>query len=186
MESFDAIGFHGIEYAAKWKAKDYDKIKYIFSEIRNKKLSPTYLINNFDELKPKQLVICDNKIVNEGLEVIANDINGSGGTTFNWYAAGTATTAVTANDTALGTEIARLGMDTDGYNEVKGATLHFGIVLPTTTPTATISETGIFSDDDPSIDTMLLRTVFPSGDYISHVINYDFVSLSHVVYLTSV
>jgi len=126
------------------------------------------------------------KVTNQGLEVIAPRIIGTSDNagSFLYMACGTGTTTASASDLALATEIKRVNMRTEGGSAVANkATLYFNGFFPKATTTGEISEAGIFDSADTANDNILLRTVLPDDDKISHIQNQDAPNISIIVYL---
>lgn len=101
-----------------------------------------------------------NLVVNSGLAHIAGRLMGSP-TAMSHIAVGTNTTAVSATDTALGAESARVALDstTNVTTNVTNDTVQYIATFAPGTGTAALTEAGIFND--ASIGVMLARTVFP-------------------------
>lgn len=104
--------------------------------------------------------IKENLVVNTGLAHIAGRLYDSP-TAMSHIAVGTGTTAAAAADSALGTEVARVGLDsaTNVTTNVTNDTIQYIATFAPGTGTAALTEAGIFND--PTTGTMLARTVFP-------------------------
>lgn len=127
---------------------------------------------------------CD-RVVFSGLERIADLVTGQQSLFFNYYAVGTGPSPVLPADTVLDFEQARVSIVETGFAESKGSSMVFAGSFPTTLPSMSVTETGIFDrKEDPS--TMFLRTVYTGANVVSHVFNQTFVAASHFVYQLSV
>lgn len=110
-----------------------------------------------------------NTIVNVGLERMAKLLNGQDTTYFRAIAIGTDNTAVTATDTALGTEFDRALATLSYVSNYKAKftkTFTFGSGVSTT-----IYEAGIFDSDVASGSVMLNRVVVSPGKDVSSTID---------------
>ena len=146
----------------------------------------------FDDLtkryfEPIDVGISGNKLVNEGLELIAESIITGQGKNFDNYAVGRGTTSVNIRDTQLADEIIRLDIkDNGGFALNRGTTLFYSLFFPESVISATVTETAINDRLDKTIDNMLLRTLFPSNEYQIHVKGLDSIYAGHIIYLGTV
>lgn len=192
-------------YGASWSLSDEENIRKDFLRIQNGTLDPHVFINRLDRFhndqtvwldktrkyfEPLKVGIRDDKVVNEGLTRFAEYASGISIKIFDVYAIGTGITTVTAKDFVLAAEVIRLPIiDNGGYIQNRGSTNFWGLMFPRTVETIknpNISESAIFDDTDATVDQMLLRTVFPVGEEIEHVVNEDAFSFNHVIYNSSV
>jgi hypothetical protein len=127
---------------------------------------------------------CD-RVVFSGLERIADLVTGKSDLTFNYYAIGTGSSPVLPSDTALDFEESRVAINETGFAESKGSSMVFSAYFPTTLPSMSVAESGIF-DRFTSPSTMLLRTTYTGTNIVSHIFNQKFVAVSHFVYQLSV
>jgi hypothetical protein len=139
------------------------------------------------EIKPLQLVRNFDRIVNEGLEMVAECLSGGKGTQFNWHAIGDgdADSALPSDD-QLVHQISRIDMTASslgGSLSREGSTLYFVGVHPETIGSTIITETGVF-DEKQSPDTMLDHSVFANG--INHDQFEDSAGSTTVVYMCGV
>lgn len=125
------------------------------------------------------------RVVFSGLERIADLATGKSDLTFNFYAIGTGPSPVLPSDTTLDFEEHRVSIAETGFAESKGSSMVFAAYYPTTIPSMSVTESGIF-DRYTSPSTMLLRTVYIGANIISHIFNQTFVATSHFVYQLSV
>jgi hypothetical protein len=127
---------------------------------------------------------CD-RVVFSGLERIADLTTGKSDLTFNYYAIGTGPSPVLPSDTVLDFEEHRVSINETGFAESKGSSMVFAAYFPSTIPSMSVTESGIF-DRFNSPSTMLLRTLYTGSNIISHIFNQTFVAASHFVYQLSV
>lgn len=146
----------------------------------------------FDDLtkryfEPIDVGIWGNKLVNEGLERIAESIVTGQGKNFDNYAIGEGLTSVNIRDTQLADEITRLDiLSNGGIATNRGTTIFYSLFFPKTVRSATVTETAINDRLDQNIDNMLLRTLFPTSEQQVHVKNLDSIYVGHIIYLGSV
>lgn len=102
-----------------------------------------------------------NLVVDSGLAYIASRIKDSTATTMSHMAVGSNTTAAANTDTALGTELGRVALDSTTLVTTTAANdaVQYIATFNPGTGTGAITEAGIFND--ATIGTMLCRTVFP-------------------------
>lgn len=105
----------------------------------------------------------DNLVVTAGKEWVASRMQGVVDDAMSHMAIGTGTTAAAIGDTTLGTESARVALNTAGGTVSANTITYeatFGADVPPLTAPATvaITEAGIFND--ASAGTMVARTVF--------------------------
>ena len=123
------------------------------------------------------------KIVNEGMEDVADAIIGRQTLNYKYMVIGTSNTAATVNDKSLYGEIGRINMATEGGSaERKGSTVYFNSFFPKTVVTGDIYEIGIVNTSDPASDKMFLRSVLPTADKITHINGADAPNVSVAVY----
>ena len=127
---------------------------------------------------------CD-RVVFSGLERLADLATGKSSATFNYYSIGTGSSPVLPSDTALDFEEARVSINETGFAESKGSSMVFAAYFPTTLPSMSVSESGIF-DRYNAPSTMFLRTTYTGSNIISHIFNQTFVCASHFVYQLSI
>lgn len=141
------------------------------------------------EIKPKQLIRTFDKIVNEGLNMIAGCITGQDSSTFHFHAIGEGEDLAEAfsGDTQLSDEIHRIDVrntNEGGSMTRDGSTIYFVGNHPPELGTATITETGIFDTSSPATDKMLDHSVFDPG--ISHDQHEDSAGSTTVVYMCGI
>ena len=135
--------------------------------------------------EPLELGMKDDRVVFSGLERLAQLATGRSNNVFNDYGIGTGTTPVLPGDTELEFQEARVRIDETGFAESKGSSIVFAAIFPSTVPTISVSESGIFDNPQPP-ETMFLRTVYEGANVVEHTFNQTFVAVSHFVYLLSV
>jgi hypothetical protein len=135
--------------------------------------------------EPYEIGYKGDRVVFSGLEAIADLVTGKRNSTFNYYAIGTGSSPVLPSDIALDFEEHRVSIDETGFAESKGSSMVFAAYFPTTIPSMSVTESGIFDrPNNPS--TMLLRTTYSGTNIIPHIFNQTFVAVSHFVYQLSV
>ena len=97
---------------------------------------------------------CD-RVVFSGLERIADLTTGKSSATFTYYAIGSGPAPVLPSDVILDFEEHRVNIDDVGFAESKGSSMVFSAYFPSTIPSISVTESGIFDRlGNPS--TMLL------------------------------
>lgn len=101
-----------------------------------------------------------NLVVNSGLAYISSRIYGAAQAVMSHMAVGTGSLAAAAADTALGSQIARVALDSSTIvtTTVTNDSVQYVATFAPGTGTGAITEAGIFND--ASVGTMLCRTVF--------------------------
>jgi hypothetical protein len=101
-----------------------------------------------------------NLVVNSGLAYIISRMSGTAQTVMSHMAVGTGSLAAAAADTALGSQIARVALDSSTIvtTTVTNDSVQYVATFAAGTGTGAITEAGIFND--ASVGTMLCRTVF--------------------------
>jgi len=101
-----------------------------------------------------------NLVVNAGLAYIISRMYGTAQTVMSHMAVGTGSLAAAAADTALGSQIARVALDSSTIvtTTVTNDSVQYVATFAAGTGTGAITEAGIFND--ASVGTMLCRTVF--------------------------
>jgi hypothetical protein len=128
-----------------------------------------------DSIKAKgtlQLVLTDadgnikqqdehNLVVSTGLAYIASRMRDATATAMSHMAVGSGTTAAAAANTALGSQLARVALDSTTVvtTSVTGDSVQYVATFAAGTGTGAVTEAGIFNA--ASAGTMLCRTVFP-------------------------
>jgi hypothetical protein len=135
--------------------------------------------------EPLEIASKFDRVVFSGLERIADLATGKSDLTFNYYSIGTGSSPVLPSDIALDFEESRVPISETGFAESKGSSMVFSAYFPTTLPSMSVTESGIF-DRFTSPSTMLLRTIYTGTNVVSHVFNQKFVAVSHFVYQLSV
>lgn len=206
-----SLHFLGAETLAVWDVADYDKVVHSFKQIReaitrNDLQRQLTLLEEFDSrldrvyndqtangYEPLEVAKTKNRVVNDGLVRIAELVTGTVGLNsgfqtstgyFSHFACGSGTNPVSASDYQLQAEIARVGISDSGYMTAAGQIMRFGGFFAPSTVSCTVNEAAVF--DDPNSGIMLFRTVFPSGQGLTHTVNVDFFSCAHAVYAYSV
>ncbi len=141
------------------------------------------------EIKPVQLVRNFDKIVNEGLEMIAKTFLGGVGSVFKYHAIGEGEDLadVTPGDTQLADEISRIDVTqaADGGSLTReGSTVYIVGNHPASLQSATITETGVFDNASATADKMLDHSVFDPG--IDHDQFEDSAGSTTVIYMCGV
>lgn len=99
-----------------------------------------------------------NLVVNVGKSFIASRMAGNASAVMGWMAVGTNSTAPSATDTTLNTELARVATTVSGGTP-SGNTVQYVGVYPAGVATGALTEAGIFNAS--SAGTMLSRTTYP-------------------------
>ena len=101
-----------------------------------------------------------NLVVNAGLAYIISRMYGTAQTVMSHMAVGTGSLAAAAADTALGSQIARVALDSSTIvtTTVTNDSVQYVATFAAGTGTGAITEAGIFND--ASVGNMLCRTVF--------------------------
>lgn len=187
-------GYKGIGYLATWDLKDYEYVRKLFQTIRNTRSGE--LATNFNDrlervwndhfignwFEPIEVVRGGNRIVNDGLVRVAEMITGQSSALWTHLAVGNGSSPVSMSDSFLQSEIERVALGTDGFQQPAGSVLRYGGFFSPSVNSSLISEAGVF--DDPTEGIMMFRTVYASP--INHVVNVDFFSVSHSIYQVSV
>jgi hypothetical protein len=189
------IGFEDIGFAVLWDARDEKQTDRILHKIRTGELPADTLENKLYRYYNDQTVdiepieMTDPKgdlTVNSGLIRIAQLVTGKSNATFNSYASGTGIAAERASDVRLSSENWRVSMISSGYVESVGTVMKFAGKFPTTTPSATITEGGVFDTGAANSGTMLFRTLYPSSAIFSHQQGKTYYSLLQSINQVSV
>ena len=195
IEFREALIRRDIAYGAVFDPNDVPRLKIIHKLIQLGQVHPMAYLGQLDRvyndqtsvLEPLEVTITGNKIVNEGLEALAACMVGERSQMFGMYAIGTGTTDVSIRDDALDDELSRVDIiDEGGFVINRGTTCFFSVFFPKTIPNAVVSETAILDSMDTADDTMLLRTKFPTNEYLTHTKNLDNISVAHVIFSGSV
>lgn len=144
----------------------------------------TSLQRDWKLTEPLEIAYKDDRVVLTGLSRFAELITKKSERSFTHYAVGLDDSIVLPSDTKLYNQIARVPLDESGFGEPKGGSIAYAAVFPTTVPTVTIKESGIF--DRQSGGTMLLRTVYTGSNVVNQIFNQTFVVTSHFIYQISV
>ena len=117
-------------------------------------------------IKPIKIVRKFDRIVNEGLELVAKMLLGESGTLFKYHAIGEGDAEeALPSDTAMVDQISRIDVTkaSDGGSLSRdGSTIYIVGMHPASLGSASITETGVFNHSDPTKDLMLDHTVFPT------------------------
>jgi hypothetical protein len=102
-----------------------------------------------------------NLVVNAGLAYIASRMVGTASGVMSHMAVGAGTTAAAAADTALGSSLGRVALDSTAIvtTSATNDSVQYVATFPAGTGTGAVTEAGVFNDS--SAGTMLCRTVFP-------------------------
>ncbi len=137
------------------------------------------------QIKPIQIVRQFDKIVNEGLEMIAQCLAGGGGAIFKYHALGEGEIEEPfAGDTVLADEINRVDVTQNVLGcslSRDGSTLYIVGNHPITLEDADITETGVFDSMNKSQDNMLDHSVFPTA--VNHDQGEDVQGSTTIVYM---
>ncbi len=141
------------------------------------------------EIKPVQLVRNIDKIVNEGLEMIAKTFLGGVGSVFKYHAIGEGEDLVdvTPGDTSLVDQISRIDVTQaaeGGSLTREGSTVYIVGNHPASLQSATITETGVFDSLSTTNDKMLDHSIFDPG--IDHDQFEDSAGSTTVIYMCGV
>lgn len=147
----------------------------------NEKLDRVYNDQTTD-IEPLEVDKSRNKIVNDGLVRVAEQITGQTNALWTHLAVGSGISPVSMSDSFLQSEIERVALGTDGFQSPAGSVVRFGGFFSPSVSSALITESAVL--DDPTEGTMLYRTVYSTG--INHVVNNDFFSVAHSIYQISV
>lgn len=188
----EVTGYKGIGYLASWDLSDYLYVKELFAKARRIRSISTEIYNRFERIyndqtvpncfEPLEVVKGGNRIVNDGLVRIAEMVTGTSPPLWTHIAIGTGGNKVSASDSFLQTELARVALGTDGFQSPAGSVMRYGGFYAPSVASGTIYESATF--DDPTSGTMFYRTVYPNP--ITHVVNNDFLSVAHSIYQVSV
>jgi hypothetical protein len=101
-----------------------------------------------------------NLVVSTGLAYIASRIKEATASVMTHMAVGSGSSAAAAGDTALGSQLGRVALDSTNIvtTTVTGDSVQYVATFPAGTGTGAITEAGIFNDS--TAGTMLCRTVF--------------------------
>ena len=195
-----------IGYVASFDPNDYIKLQKFYQHIKlarqtNNLARKNELVQYYEQFltrKHQDKTVCYewipeplditskfDRVVFSGLERIADLVTGTASLFFTHYAIGTGSTPVLPSDTELDFEESRVSMVETGFAESKGSSMVFAASFPTTLPSMSVTESGIF-DRKEFPGTMLLRTTYTGSNIVSHVFNQKFVNCSHFVYQLSV
>lgn len=138
------------------------------------------------EIKPTQLVRHFDKIVNEGLEMLAGCIVGEESTTFKYSILGDAddVTEAFADATQVGNQISRIDVTQTGEG---GSLSRDGSVIyiignhPASIASTTVTESAVADTDSSTTDMLLDYTVFPVG--IDHDQFLNALGVTTVIYM---
>jgi hypothetical protein len=102
-----------------------------------------------------------NLVVSAGLAYIASRMKDTTASVMSHMAVGAGTTAAAAADTALGSQLGRVALDSTSIvtTSVTGDSVQYVATFPAGTGTGAVTEAGVFNAS--SSGTMLCRTVFP-------------------------
>ena len=161
---------HDVGVGAVWSKEDAD---YAFRSIKRDRYDETFRLlerafndqTSFDQrinkhLEPLQVTYKVDLVVNAGLTRIAQLCTGESTSSFTHFAAGTGTGSESASDTALGTELGRVSMVTQGDRFSTGTSMKFAGFFDTSISSGTVAEGGMF--DASSSGTMLFRSKYSS------------------------
>jgi len=140
------------------------------------------------QIKPLNIVRQFDKVVNEGLEMVADCLTGGGDTLFKYHGLGDgAIEEPTAGDFKLVHEISRVDVTLNilgGSLSREGSTIYVVGNHPITLADADISETGVFDFKDATNDNMLDHSVFPS--VVPHQQQEDVQGSTTIIYMCGV
>ncbi len=102
-----------------------------------------------------------NLVVSAGLAYIASRMKDTTASVMSHMAVGAGTTAAAAADTALGSQLGRVALDSTAIvtTAVTGDSVQYVATFPAGTGTGAVTEAGVFNNSTGG--TMLCRTVFP-------------------------
>lgn len=102
-----------------------------------------------------------NLVVNAGLAYIASRMKDTTANVMSHMAVGAGTVAAAAGDTALGSQLGRVALDSTTIvtTTATGDSVQYVATFPAGTGTGAVTEAGVFNAS--SAGTMLCRTVFP-------------------------
>jgi len=150
--------------------------------------STVRMYGNGEQIKPLQIERTIDKIVNEGLEAIAADITGVDSPSFPYRSIGQGTVPkVYPSDKILVDEIDRINVNTTvngGSLSRDGSTVYSIGNHSKTVISASLTECGMQSTEDPTTDIMFDHSAFASP--IVHTQNADAPGSTTIVYMCSV
>jgi len=139
------------------------------------------------QIKPIKISQSLDRVVNEGMEQTALSWTGVGIAGFKFHAIGDGVVSeVLPSDKILVNELDRVDVtsDTNGGSVSRdGSTLYVIGNHPASTPQGNMSETGVFDDEDTTLDKMLDHSIFP--DEIEHLLNQDLPGSTTIVWQCS-
>jgi hypothetical protein len=195
-----------VGYVISYDTKDLDKLSKFYQHVRTARENNNLVVKNelvqyYEQFltreyqdqtvsyewipEPLELTSKFDRVVFSGLERIADLATGKSGSTFTYYAIGTGIAPVSPSDISLDFEEARVSISETGFAESKGSSMVFAAYFPSTLPSMSVSESGIF-DRHAEPSTMLLRTTYTGVNILPHIFNQTFVAVSHFVYQLSV
>lgn len=185
-----------IAYAAIFDERDVPFVKKQQTMMNLGLLNPEEFYGQFERyyqdksvesFEPLEIGKSGNKLVNEGLIALAEMQVGKRSKTFGVYAIGEGTASVNIRDDALNDEVSRLDIIQNGGTIMnRGSTCYYSLFFPKTTASVVVTETAILDSLNTSTDTMLLRTLFPVADRITHTVNLDEIFVGHIIYSGSI
>lgn len=186
-----------IAYAASFEPKDAERVQNEMNKIDHTHGDPKSFFKQFDKVyddhrlanfEPIKVLKAGNKLLNEGLIALAEMQMGRRTKIFSVYGIGEGTTPVNIRQFGLVNQVGpRLDIRQNGGTITnRQSTCYYSVFFPKTTDTCTISETAIFDKLLPQDDRVLLRTLFPNGDYLEHRKDRDTIFVAHIIYSGSV
>ncbi len=138
--------------------------------------NPIIEIGNKD-IEIEQISKADDLIVTVGINQCIDQILGASVLRWQIIGSGSGTTAVSAAQTSLVTQLFLIDMSLLGWREYAGASLRFAGIFGESLATHTVNEAGIFRSDGA---VMLNRNMF-SNNPITHTINLNGYVISCVI-----
>jgi hypothetical protein len=200
-------GGEGVKYedyaiTAFWNAGDDERrVENLFTLIQDGRLGPADFENRLERAYNDQTVRFEDgrlfepvivtprkydMITFTGMIRIAQLVTGRSSQYFTFFASGTGVSEEKLSDIRLQAENFRVSMISDGFAEPAGIVMKFAGKFPSTVPTATITEGGVFDLGTVNAGTMLFRTVYPQEARLPHVQFRSFYTLSQAIHQVSI
>jgi len=166
LYTFHVSDMDYISKLCKLQRNNNIKAVYQWHELLERWYNDQTVVDKFfnREIKPLQIRRNLDRIVTEGLEIVAGCLAGLEGSNFHYHAIGEGDNpSALPNDTQLLDEISRIDVltNSDGGSVARdGSTLYFVGNHPASIASAEISESGIFDNKLTTKDNMLDHSVF--------------------------
>jgi hypothetical protein len=139
--------------------------------------------------KPEQLGYKFDRVLNDGMQRMAENATGENTRVFSYFQFGTGNSDTYPNTKGLEAEVLRVNMFSDkGFFTASGTTLNLAGFASEAVATFPIVEVGATDDDgsNPTTAVSLFRSVFPSTEIVTHTFGQNFTTAVHVIYQRSV